>query len=339
MKTAKQVDQLITDLKAAGTPLQEIAWKTALACVGWPYIFGDRGQYCTPAHRRAAYQSKGEGHPTIKSKCKNFQGTGSCSGCTFYPGGQTRAFDCRGFTYWVLLQVYRWTLQGAGATSQWNTASNWKAKGKISDGIPKDTLVCLFYSKDNKEKTWEHTGFGLNNETVECSSGVQHFTSRKAKWTHWAVPACVDGTISTSPSSSPSTSTPSSDDNQGFPESPGWRATIRKGSKGEEVKECQTMLKKLGYDLGKCGIDGDYGTMTRLAVICFQRDHGLVADGVCGPLTWDALDKAFALVAGTPDVSVKMYSVIISGLDLTQANAIAGNYPGNSEIVEGSDGK
>ena len=333
MKTAKQVDQLITDLKVAGTPLQDIAWETALACVGWPYIFGDRGQYCTPTHRRAAYQSKGEGHPTIKTKCKNFDGSKGCGGCTFYPGGQTRAFDCRGFTYWVLLQVYRWKLQGAGATSQWNTASNWKAKGKISDGIPKDTLVCLFYSKDNKEKTWEHTGFGMNNETVECSSGVQHFTSRNKKWTHWAVPACVDGTVSTSPPSSDSTS----DDGQGFPTSPGWRATIRKGDKGDGVKECQTMLQKLGYDLGKCGIDGDFGTMTRLAVITFQRDHNLGTDGVVGPLTWDALEKAFAAVAGNPDTSAKTYRVIISGLDLTQAQAIAGNYPGNSKIEEGND--
>ena len=67
MKTAKQVVALITELKASGIPLSEAAWKVALACVGWPYIFGDRGQYCTPAHRRAAYASKGVAHPTIKT--------------------------------------------------------------------------------------------------------------------------------------------------------------------------------------------------------------------------------------------------------------------------------
>ena len=74
MNTAKKVDELIEQLKSSGIPLAEAVWKTALACVGWPYIFGDRGQYCTPAHRRAAYASKGAEHPTIKSKCKNFQG-------------------------------------------------------------------------------------------------------------------------------------------------------------------------------------------------------------------------------------------------------------------------
>ena len=138
MKTAKEVEKLIEELKASSIPLSEAAWETAKACIGWPYIFGDRWQPCTPAHRRAAYNSKGAEHPTIKSKCKNFQGTGSCSGCQFYPGGQTRSNDCRGFTYSVLLQIYGWKLMGTGATSQWNTESNWKAKGEIKD-MPKDT--------------------------------------------------------------------------------------------------------------------------------------------------------------------------------------------------------
>lgn len=198
MKTAKQVDELIVQLKNSGIPLSDAAWQAALACVGWPYIYGDRGAYCTPSHRRAAYNSHGADHPTIKTKCKAFDG-GSCSGCTFYPGGQTRAYDCRGFTYWVLKQIFDWTLQGAGATSQWNTEANWKAKGTI-DTMPADTLCCLFVKKDNK---MSHTGFGLNNETVECSSGVQYFKTRNKKWTHWAIPVCIDGAVPPSPAPDP----------------------------------------------------------------------------------------------------------------------------------------
>ena len=320
MKTAQQVADLITQLKASGIPLAEVAWKTALACVGWPYIFGDRGEYCTPAHRRAAYASKGADHPTIKTKCKNFEGTGSCSGCTFYPGGKTRAFDCRGFTYWVLLQIYGWKLMGAGATSQWNTAANWKAKGTVAEGLPADTLVCLFVQKG---KTMEHTGFGLNNETIECSNGVQHFTQRKAKWTHWGVPACVDGTIPT-PTPEP-TPTPST------------KPTLKRGSKGAYVIEMQTELSKLGYDLGPCGIDGDFGRATEKAVKAFQGDHGLKVDGICGPATWAALDAAVAALT-VPESSVSTYSVIIPGLDITQAKRLVENYPG-AEIVKGEDGK
>lgn len=315
MKTAKQVDELIVQLKNSGIPLSDAAWQAALACVGWPYIFGDRGQLCTPAHRRAAYNSKGEDHPTIKTKCKNFEGTGSCSGCTFYPGGQTRANDCRGFTYWILLQIYGWKLMGAGATSQWNNADNWKAIGTI-DTMPANTLCCLFVQKG---KTMEHTGFGLNNETVECSNGVQHSKTRNKKWTHWAVPKCIDDDTIVTP-------TTPSDPDDGFPASPTWRPTIRKGNKGDVVRECQRILDKLGYNLGICGVDGDYGTATDAAVRAFQREHGLIVDGVCGPMTWDALDKAVNQSGQKP--AEKTYTVMITGLDKTQAEAIAGNYPG-----------
>ena len=315
MKTAKQVDELIVQLKNSGIPLSDAAWQAALACVGWPYIFGDRGQLCTPAHRRAAYNSKGEDHQTIKTKCKNFEGTGSCSGCTFYPGGQTRANDCRGFTYWILLQIYGWKLMGAGATSQWNNADNWKAKETI-DTMPANTLCCLFVQKG---KTMEHTGFGLNNETVECSNGVQHSKTRNKKWTHWAVPKCIDDDTIVTP-------TTPSDPDDGFPASPTWRPTIRKGNKGDVVRECQRILDKLGYNLGICGVDGDYGTATDAAVRAFQREHGLIVDGVCGPMTWDALDKAVNQSGQKP--AEKTYTVTITGLDKTQAEAIAGNYPG-----------
>ena len=65
--------------------------------------------------------------------------------------------------------------------------------------------------------------------------------------------------------------------------------TVRKGSKGDVVKEMQSILEKLGYDLGPCGVDGDFGRMTERAVKAFQQDHGLKVDGICGPKTFAAL--------------------------------------------------
>ena len=156
MNTAAYVDQLITDQKNAGVPLAEVAWNAARACEGWAYVFGAAGEFCDIDNRRAYYNRKGDENPTIKTACQIMMGRKSdCSGCKYYPGGRTRFFDCRGFTRWVLKKVYNWTLQGGGCTSQWNTESNWKAKGKISDGFPKDTLVCLFYSKNNQERRVE----------------------------------------------------------------------------------------------------------------------------------------------------------------------------------------
>lgn len=318
MNTAAYVDEQIKVLKSSGIPLSGAAWKLALLCVGWPYVFGDRGQYCTPANRRAAYNRTAEGKnkDNIKARCKNFDGSGSCSGCKFYPGGRTRDFDCRGFTYWVLLQIFGWKLQGAGCTSQWNNASNWKAQGEVSDGIPRDTIVCLFYYKKDKSgrrtKTLEHTGLYYNGETCECSNGVQHSTSLNKKWEVWGVPACVSGDTPTPVPPDPGTTKP----------------TLRRGSKGAYVKELQTLLVGRGYDVGTYGIDGDYGRATEAAVKEFQKDAGLSVDGVCGPKTWAALEES----PGT-----ELYTVTIPHLPLVKAQAIANQYNGAILVPEGSE--
>lgn len=285
MKTAAEVTQLIDTLKAQGVPLSTVAWEAALACVGWPYVFGDRGQYCTPSNRRAAYNrtTEGKNKDNIKKKCAGFD-NGVCSGCKWYPNGQrVRSFDCRGFTYWVILQTYGFKIMGAGATAQWNNAANWSAKGKITDGFPKDTLVCLFYSKDNKEKTWEHTGFGYNDETVECSAGVQHFTKRNKKWTHWAIPRCVEVGEQLV-----LVDVGRSDDTM---------AVLKNGSRGNAVKELQQMLNNAGFDCGKA--DGIFGAKTESAVAAFQSAAGLAVDGKAGPQTLAAL-KAWKVTTPTP---------------------------------------
>ena len=300
MNTADYVDQLIAELKNNGMVLSDVAWEAAVACVDWAYVFGARGQYCTPANRRAKYR---DDHPTIKTKCKNYDGTGSCSGCKWYPDNKrTRFFDCRGFTYWILKAVYDgWELMGAGATSQWNNADNWKAKGEIAT-MPKDTLCCLFVKKDSK---MEHTGFGLNDETVECSNGVQYFKSRNKKWTHWAVPKVVQEGEIPEPTPTP-TPTPSTD-----------KPTLRKGDRGEYVTLMQTELIQKGYSCGDSSADGVFGTQTEKAVKRFQKDNGLVEDGICGKNTWNALSEQTVL-----------YTVTIPHLPKYHADALVTNYSG-----------
>ena len=64
-------------------------------------------------------------------------------------------------------------------------------------------------------------------------------------------------------------------------------ATLRQGSKGDEVKEVQRRLKKWGYYSGS--VDGVFGAGTRAAVIAFQKKNGLTADGVVGKATYQAL--------------------------------------------------
>lgn len=67
-------------------------------------------------------------------------------------------------------------------------------------------------------------------------------------------------------------------------------AVLRVGSRGTEVAALQTKLKSLGYSPG--AVDGIYGNGTKWAVISFQKNHYLQADGIAGPVTLQALDKA-----------------------------------------------
>lgn len=61
-----------------------------------------------------------------------------------------------------------------------------------------------------------------------------------------------------------------------------------KGANGQ----LQRALRKLGYSLGRWGVDFKFGDATRAAVKAFQRDHHLSVDGVVGNKTWTALAQA-----------------------------------------------
>lgn len=107
---------------------------------------------------------------------------------------------------------------------------------------------------------------------------------------------------------------------------PTWRSTIRKGSTGDDVRYCQQLLLNMGYDLGSCGADGDFGRKTEEAVIAFQRRNGLNPDGVVGPLTWDKL------MQDTP-VSPKTFSVTLHGVTYDEMETIRMMFP-DAEIKE-----
>lgn len=58
---------------------------------------------------------------------------------------------------------------------------------------------------------------------------------------------------------------------------------MRIGDSNSDVKKLQQALKILGYYTGK--LDGDYGDGTTKAVMEYQGDHDLLADGVAGKET------------------------------------------------------
>ena len=67
---------------------------------------------------------------------------------------------------------------------------------------------------------------------------------------------------------------------------------LKKGMSGEDVRDIQNKLIKLGYDVGPDGADGDFGGNTYKAVVAFQTEHGLSPiDGEVGPDTRGVIDK------------------------------------------------
>lgn len=59
--------------------------------------------------------------------------------------------------------------------------------------------------------------------------------------------------------------------------------TIKKGSKGAQVKRWQFFLIGIGNHMLA---DGDFGPKTHVATVKFQSDNGLDADGIVGPKTY-----------------------------------------------------
>ena len=64
-------------------------------------------------------------------------------------------------------------------------------------------------------------------------------------------------------------------------------ALSKYGSRGEEVKQIQTKLKRWGYYSGN--VDGIYGSATLAAVKKFQKKNGLTVDGIVGKKTLEAM--------------------------------------------------
>lgn len=299
MYCASEVDEMFQEWKRQGLTKEQLIVKTAQAELGWPYVWGAVGAPCSPEKRQyyAGRDVCPEGEKKIIiSGCQALNGSGKyCGGCQFYPNNmRTLCDDCQGFVKQVCSRVGV-TFAGGGCTSMWNNDSNWIKKGYKAE-MPNQ--VCLVFCWSSKNQNMSHVGLHIGDGVIiECSSTVRYNNASKSIWTHYAIPRGLGG------------DTP-------MP----WRPTIRKGSTGEDVKYCQQLLMKLGYDLSPYNDDGKFGNKTVAAVKAFQKSAGLNQDGVVGPLTWDALENA------SPS-GEKLYTITIQHLDKTQAEAMKRNYP------------
>ena len=312
MNTAKHLYSIIEDRKAhfPGGPYSLACWELARACEGMAYVLGAWGKECTPAYRRDRLKYNPQA-TSITTSCQVLSGKKSaCSGCKWLPDGErTLCWDCRGFTRWDIEQITGFRLYGDTVGVQYGTASNWCAAGLVSDGIPDNVLVCLFIWNSSKGK-FTHTGLYYNGDTMEASSGVQYFSPmKKNRWTHWKIAKIFEAEYQGQQAQEPET--PPEEGEKTLP-------TLRKGDKSDAVRYLQTLLQERGYDLGRYGVDGSFGSATEKAVKLFQRDWNLTQDGVCGAKTW-------AVLLSTPE---RRYTVTISHLPGETADEVIKKYGG-----------
>ena len=274
----------------------------------WGYIWGTAGEQWTAAKQKE-----------LEKTTDSDRAQGRAYGSKWIGH---KVADCSGLFSWAFKQLGGYMYHGSDTMFRKYCVNKGELrKGKRTDcGTLKPGTAVFVWNG----KKYSHVGLFVGGETViEAMGTINGVTTSKVtagKWTHWGELAGVD--YAGNGNSEIITQ------NSALKETETVKQTLRKGSKGDAVRELQTMLLKLGYDLGPCGIDGDFGKATEAAVRSFQSDHRLAIDGVAGKNTWAELEKSVNVISAKPrEVS---YRVIISGLDLTQAKALQANYPGST---------
>ena len=83
--------------------------------------------------------------------------------------------------------------------------------------------------------------------------------------------------------------------------------TLRQGSRGVYVLILQDALNALGYSTQT--LDGAFGSNTRAALIAYQRNNGLTADGISGCGTWTRLVNEVVGIGRTPTVILSLIHI------------------------------
>ena len=91
---------------------------------------------------------------------------------------------------------------------------------------------------------------------------------------------------------------------------------LKTGDKGDDVRQMQQRLSELGFLTGS--FDGQFGANTRSAVSAFQRNRGLLVDGIAGLATLRALDLIsfddfVVSVSVLPSVTVDKVAIMFPG--------------------------
>lgn len=256
----------------------------------WGYIYGAAGVIWTAARQNA----------TTNEQAKKYG----------YRWVGHYVVDCSGLFTWAFKQLGGYMYHGSNTMYLSYCVSKGElTKGKRTDGNELKPGTAVFIWKED-DKKWGHVGLYIGNgEVIEAAStqkGVIKSKVTDSKWNGWGELKGVDYGEAPIPD-------------------PDYRPTLRRYAKGEWVKEMQAELLRRGYDLGKWGVDGSFGAQTEAALKAFQKDNGLVADGICGEKSWAALLTEPVL-----------YEVYVPHLTKAQAEKIIREFPESNMSEERS---
>jgi len=233
---------------------------------GWGYVYGTWGSLWTAEKQKSATRPQ-----TVKYASK-------------WIGKMVT--DCSGLPRWALWQLGEKSLLHHAYYQYTDCCKN---KGQLIDGargdgkpIKRGTAVFL---KGSAQRI-HHVGTYVGNGDVVESKGTKYgvVMSKLSDWDYWGEYKVVD-----------------------YSDEEGDKPTMRmlkKGTEGNDVLALQNRLNEIGYNCGKA--DGKFGSNTEAAVKKFQKDYGLIDDGIAGPNTLSKLgitfpDDEIDIPDGTPD--------------------------------------
>lgn len=286
-EAAQEIGRLVTD-EAVSTAKEETNMKTgkglaeyAIAQLGKPYWWGTFGQTATAALLSA----------------KRAQYPDYYQAADFPSQFGKKVHDCVG-----LIKGYRWCdtptsepkYVGSQDVAVSGLYTQCSKKGTLSN-MPDTPGVCVFQADMGHVGVYIGNGFVV--EAMGHAYGVVKTQLHSRKWSLWGMPSWISyeessSEGSTEPSTDPQPVQPV-EPSQQFPTMKVDLPLLKKGDQGIPVKKLQHLLllentcKSTIESSG--GVDGDFGSGTKRAVIAYQNAKGLEADGEVGSQTWLSL--------------------------------------------------
>ena len=238
--------------------------------------------------------------------------------------------DCVG-----LIKGYQWTNGGQGVIESIGTDKTFSSRYG-GHGCPDKSANGMFNYARSKGCAWGtmdtlpevpgvalrfdgHVGVYVGNGYAVEERGFNYGCVKtkvsSRKWTHWYQLPFVDyGDAVFTGGSAAKPDTPASEYTLGT-------RTLKRGSKGTDVKALQEFLNRLG---AKLAVDGEFGSATESAVKDFQQKYALAVDGKYGTKTHAALMRAVA-ETGAPEQPAPVGTAVVIVSDGGSVNIRCGN--------------